>query len=94
MTVSNCMTQRSIILVFGIACLCGCAEADKHAVEVDETNAPPPVAAPQKSMTREVIEGFTGKTTVEQGKQTMDKAKDINEARRKRDEDIDGMLKK
>lgn len=66
----------------------GCAPADKKAV----TDGKPPAlsnAAPsEKSVARQAIEGFSGKTAVDVGQRTKAKIKDINTQRRQNFEEI------
>lgn len=61
--------------------LAGCAPADKMAAL---SNAAPP----EKSVARQAIEGFTGKTAVDAGQRTKAKIKDINTQRRQNFEEI------
>ena len=71
------------IWLIGIAAIwvAGCAPADKM-------TAPSNALPPEKTVARQAIEGFTGKTTVDAGERTKAKIKGINTQRRQNFEEI------
>ncbi|MBU0714528.1 MAG: hypothetical protein KJ964_04145 [Verrucomicrobia bacterium] len=76
------------LIGFAAIWVTGCAPADKMTVTAGQ---PPPQsnAAPsEKSVARQAIEGFTGKTSVDAGQRTKAKIKDINKQRRQNFEEI------
>ena len=69
--------------LIGIAAvwLVGCAPVEKM-------TAPSNAAPPEKSVARQAIEGFTGKTSVDAGERTKAKIKAIETQRRQNFEEI------
>jgi hypothetical protein len=69
--------------LIGIAAiwLAGCAPADKM-------TAPSNAAPPEKSIARQAVEGFTGKTSVDAGERTKAKIKAIETQRQQNFEEI------
>lgn len=66
--------------------LAGCGQPDKP---VEATpSATPSNVVPEKSVARQAIEGFTGKTAVDAGQRAKEKIKKINETRRQNFEEI------
>lgn len=78
------------IWLIGIAALglAGCAPAEKMTAPAGQPPAPSNAAPPEKSVARQAIEGFTGKTAVDVGQRTKAKVKDINTQRRQNFEEI------
>ena len=76
--------------LIGIAAIwvAGCAPADKMTMPTGQPPALSNAAAPEKSVARQAIEGFTGKTSVDAGQRTKAKVKDINTQRRDNFEEI------
>lgn len=76
--------------LIGIAAiwLAGCAPAEKNAAPTGQSSSASNAAAPEKSVTRQAINGFTGKTSVDAGQRTKAKIKDINAQRRQNFEEI------
>ena len=78
------------IWLIGIAAvwMAGCAPVEK----MTGTAALPPAASnaapPEKSVARQAVEGFTGKTSVDAGERTKAKIKNINTQRRQDFEEI------
>jgi len=68
--------------------LAGCAPVDKMTAPAPQPAAPSPAAPQEKSVARQAIEGFTGKTAVDAGQRTKLKIKDINKQRRANFEEI------
>lgn len=60
----------------------------KKAVTVAQPPAVSNAALPEKSVARQAIEGFTGKTAVDAGERTKAKVKAINTQRRQNFEEI------
>ena len=73
---------------FAAIWMAGCAPADKKAVTAAQPPAVSNTAPPEKSVPRQAIEGFTGKTAVDAGQRTKAKIKDINTQRRQNFEEI------
>ncbi|MBU4199871.1 MAG: hypothetical protein KKE37_04960 [Verrucomicrobia bacterium] len=62
--------------------LAGCAPVEKMTAPAPQPAAPSNTAVQEKSVARQAIEGFTGKTAVDAGQRTKAKIMDINEQRR------------
>lgn len=78
------------IWLIGIAALwmAGCAPAEKMTGTSEQPPALSNAAPPEKSVARQAIEGFTGKTAVDAGERTKAKIKAINTQRRQNFEEI------
>jgi len=78
------------IWLIGLAALWlgGCAPAEKMTEKAGQPPALSNAAPPEKSVARQAIEGFTGKTSVDAGERTKAKVKDINARRRQNFEEI------
>ncbi|MBI2440218.1 MAG: hypothetical protein HYV35_02485 [Lentisphaerae bacterium] len=72
------------LLLIGIAALwlAGCAPAVKKAAPRGQPPASSNAAPLEKTVARQALEGFTGKTSVDAGERTKAKIKDINTQRR------------
>ena len=68
--------------------LVGCAPADKMVGMTGQPPVPSNAVPPEKSVARQAIEGFTGKTAVDSGERTKAKIKAINTQRRQNFEEI------
>ncbi|MBM4162861.1 MAG: hypothetical protein FJ222_00205 [Lentisphaerae bacterium] len=76
---SGCIRASSALRLFfltGMTALglAGCTPAERTAF--------PTATAPEKSTVNQVIEGFTGKTSVDAGQRAKAQIKDINETRK------------
>lgn len=61
---------------------------DKSVAPVPQPAAPSNTAPPEKSVARQAIEGFTGKTAVDTGQRTKARIEDINKQRRSNFEEM------
>ena len=66
----------------------GCAPAGKKAMTAGQPPALSNAAPSEKTVARQAIEGFTGKTSVDAGERTKAKIRDINAQRRQNFEEI------
>lgn len=76
------------LIGFAAIWMAGCAPADKMAAPTGQPPAQSNAMPPEKSVARQAIEGFTGKTAVDTGERTKAKIKDINAQRRQNFEEI------
>lgn len=60
--------MRLIVMIISATILAGCNRLEKV----------PPKEDPEPSTTRQVIDGFTGRTTVKAGKKAMDTVKEVS----------------
>ena len=68
------------LIVLAAIWVAGCMPAEKKALTAGQS--------PEKSVARQAIEGFTGKTAVDSGERTKAKIKAINTQRRQNFEEI------
>ncbi len=80
------------VMVFAmLASGCGKRNVEKHEVQTPtHEEAPPP--AQEKSLTRQAIEGMTGKTTVDAGQRTKAKVAAINGKEQEKKENLDDIM--
>lgn len=80
----------NLIWLIGIAAvwLAGCAPADKMTAPAGQPPVISNAAPPEKSVARQAIEGFTGKTAVDAGERTKAKIKAIETQRQQNFEEI------
>ena len=78
------------IWLIGLAAiwLAGCAPADKMTAPTRQPPAPSNAAPPEKSVPRQAVEGFTGKTSVDVGERTKAKIKAFETQRQQNFEEI------
>jgi PBP1b-binding outer membrane lipoprotein LpoB len=78
------------IFLIGLAALwlAGCAPADKKETPPAQPPAQSNAAPQEKSVTRQAVEGFTGKTSVDAGQRTKAKIKAIEKQRQENFEGI------
>ncbi|MDD5676790.1 MAG: hypothetical protein PHW60_02210 [Kiritimatiellae bacterium] len=73
------------IVAIGVA---GCAPADKMTAPAGQPPAASNAAPAEKSVTRQAVEGFTGKTSVDAGDRTKAKIKAFETQRQQNFEEI------
>jgi len=76
------------LIAFAALWVVGCAPVEKMTAPAGQPPALSNAAPPEKSVARQAIEGFTGKTAVDAGERTKAKIKGINTQRRQNFEEI------
>ena len=76
-----------IIVCAAVLALSGCGKCEV-AEPAEQSVAPASNAVPAKSLGRQAIEGFTGKTAVDAGQRTKAKVADIGKKEKEKKDDI------